>query len=86
MDLTGKHDAFGRTHNILGFVDAGSRACLVIQAVQSKATIVLLRILLNTIEQHGKPVNIRTDNEAVFTSNLFKFALRLLNIGHQKSE
>ena len=86
MDLTGKQDVVGGTHNILGIIDAGTRACLVMKAVQTKATIVLLRILLNAIEQHGKPANIRTDNEAVFASRLFRLAMRLLNIRHETSE
>jgi putative transposase len=39
--------------------------------------------LLNTIENYGKPRFIRTDNEAVFVSRLFRFGLWLLNIEHQ---
>ncbi|MDR2581280.1 MAG: integrase core domain-containing protein, partial [Fibromonadaceae bacterium] len=42
------------------------------------------RILLDVIEKFGKPKVIRTDNESVFTSRLFRFALWLLGIRHQR--
>ncbi|MDR2581667.1 MAG: hypothetical protein LBC85_11845, partial [Fibromonadaceae bacterium] len=55
-----------------------------LQAIGGKASIVLLRILLDVIEKFGKPKVIRTDNESVFTSRLFRFALWLLGIRHQR--
>ena len=84
MDLTGKIDTQNKLHNILGIVDHGSRGCLCLSGLKNKASITLLRYLLDTIERYGKPKIIRTDNEAVFTSRLFRFVLSWLGIKHQK--
>ena len=85
MDLTGKGDAVGDVHAILGIIDHGSCACLALEAVKDKASITLLRALLDVIEKFGKPKMIRTDNESVFTSRLFRFGLWFLGIKHQRS-
>jgi putative transposase len=71
---------------ILGVADNGSRALLVLQHLQTKATIQLLRILLVTIEHYGKPKILRTDNEAVFLSKLLRFALWILGIRQQRTD
>ncbi len=84
MDLTGKTDTQNKLHNILGIIDHGSRNCLCLKGLKSKASITLLRYLLDMIEHYGKPKIIRTDNEAVFTLRLFRFGLSWLNIKHQK--
>lgn len=39
-----------------------------------------------TNKKYGKPKAIRTDNEAIFTSRLFRLGLWLLGIKHQKSD
>lgn len=85
IDLTGKGDAAGDVHAILGIVDHGSRACLALEAMKDKASISLLRALLIVIEKFGKPKSIRSDNEACFTSRLFRFGLWWLGIKHQRS-
>lgn len=85
IDLTGKGDIAGGLHTIFGIADHGTRACLLLEAVKNKASITLLRALLDTIEKFGKPKSIRTDNEAVFTSRLFRFGLWWLGIKHQRS-
>jgi transposase InsO family protein len=54
--------------------------------VAEKSTILLLRCLLDAIERFGAPKILRTDNEAIFTSRLFRFALSLLGIRHQRTE
>jgi transposase InsO family protein len=84
MDLTGKSDTQNKTHNIFGIVDHGSRANLCLVGLKDKTSITLLRHLLDTIEQYGKPKVIRTDNESCFTSRLFILGLWLLNIKQQK--
>jgi transposase InsO family protein len=86
MDLTGKQDSTGQVHNILGLVEHGSRANLCLHGLRDKASITLLRHLLDAIEKYGKPTFLRTDNEAVFTSRLFRFGLWLLGIGHQRTD
>ena len=86
MDLTGKHDLDKNNLQILGIIDHGSRANLYLSAIKSKASIHLLKILLDTIEKYGKPEAMRTDNEAVFTSKLFRFGLWFLGIKHQRTD
>lgn len=86
LDLTGKTDDTGKTHMILGLVDHGSRVNLSLQALKNKSSITILRVLLDVIERCGKPRAIRTDNEAIFTSRLFRFGLRFLGIRHQTTE
>lgn len=83
LDLTGKTDDAGKTHMILGILDHGTRTNLALRALPSKATVCILRQLLDVIECYGKPRCIRTDNEAIFTSRLFRFCLRTLGIRHQ---
>jgi len=86
MDLTGKTDASGRLHNILGIIEHRSRACLMLASLADKASITLLEYLIVAIKRHGKSQYIRTDNEAIFTSRLFRFGLWLLGIKHQRTE
>jgi transposase InsO family protein len=86
VDLTGKSDASGRLHNILGIVEHQSRACLTLASLADKASITLLGYLIAAIKRYGKPQCIRTDNEGIFTSRLFRFGLWLLGIRHQRTE
>jgi transposase InsO family protein len=71
---------------VLAMVDYGSRRCLALQPVADKRSLTLLLCLLKTVRVYGKPRAIKTDNEAVFTSRLFKTGLALLNIRHQLSD
>lgn len=83
MDLSFKTDDKKVIHSILGIVDHGSRANIALQVIPTKSTTNILRVLLDVIDVYGKPKFIRTDNEAVFTSTVFKFALKFLKIRHQ---
>lgn len=67
-------------------MEHGSRANLCLRALKDKASITLLRHLLDAIEKYGKPTFLRTDNEAVFTSRLFRLGLWLLEIKHQRTD
>jgi len=82
IDLTSKVDTRKNSQTIFAIVEHASRAALTLKALPDKSSITLLRYLLNCIEQYGKPTIIRTDNEAVLTSRLFRFALKLLGIRH----
>jgi transposase InsO family protein len=42
--------------------------------------------LITAIESYGKPKAIRTDNESVFTSRLFRLGLWILGIRHQRTQ
>jgi transposase InsO family protein len=86
LDLTGKTDALGKTHALLGIVEHRSRANLTLSALKDKTALTLLRCLLDAIERYGTPKILRTDNEAVFTSLLFRVALWLLGIRHQRTD
>ncbi len=85
LDMTGLPDTNRRSHNVLGILDHGSRCLLLMQKLQNKASITLLRCLLDVIEQTGqKPTSVKTDNETVFISRLFRFGLWLLGIQHRR--
>ncbi len=84
IDLTGKTDDRGKTHSLFGVVEFNSRACLSLTALKNKSSITLLRAILDCIEAYGMPKNIRTDNEAVFTSRVFQLGLTILGIRHQR--
>ncbi|WP_303908946.1 integrase core domain-containing protein [Thiohalomonas denitrificans] len=86
MDLTGKADATGQIHSILGLLEHGSRVNLCLQALRDKSSLTLLRCLIAAVERYGKPECLRTDNEAIFTSRQFRFGLWLLGIRHQPIE
>lgn len=86
VDLTGKQDTDGVVHPILGIVDHGSRFAVALRVLRDRSTITVLRTLLDTVERHGKPRAIRTDNEAIFTTTLFRFVLAVLGIRHQRTE
>jgi len=86
LDLTGKVTLDGRTHLVLAILEHASRAALWLEALQSKTSWTLILKLIEAIKRYGKPKAVRTDNEAVFTSKVFRFALFLLGIRHQRTE
>ena len=85
IDLTGKTTLDGKTRMILGIIEHASRAALTLEALHSKSSWSLIGKLATAIKRYGKPKIIRTDNEAVFTSHVFRLALFLLGIRHQKT-
>ena len=86
LDLTGKTDANGCLHSLLGIIDHGSRALLHLQALHDKTSHTLLVCLREIIITYGKPKIIRTDNEAIFTSRAFRLGLKQLGIRHQRTD
>lgn len=85
IDLT-EHRIEPRTRQpLLGILDHGSRRMLTLDALRERTAITILRLLLDAIEYYGKPKAIRTDNEAMFTSWVFAFALQWLGIRHQRT-
>lgn len=83
MDLTGKTDEHGNLNNIIGIIEHKSRLSLSLSALKDKASITILRCLLDAVEHYGKPKFLRTDNESIFTSWLFRFGLWFIGIRHQ---
>jgi len=86
MDLTGKGDTASGMHMILGLIDHGTRALLRLTALPNKCSWTLLGHLFLAIGKYGKPKAIRTDNESVFVSRLFRAVLKLADIKHQRSD
>ena len=84
LDLTGKTDTRGQLHPVLGLLDHGTRANLRLAALANKSTFTLLGQLFLAIGRYGKPGAVRTDNESVFASRLFRAALFALGIRHQR--
>lgn len=76
-------DVEGHTHTALGVCEHYSRLSLALRRIPIKASVALLRALLDIVEVFGAPQVVRTDNEAVFTSQLFRIGLRLMGIRHQ---
>ncbi|WP_426162277.1 integrase core domain-containing protein [Pseudoduganella sp. R-34] len=84
IDMSGKVDAAGTLHMIFGILDHGSRKALALVALPNKTSWTLLGHLCVAIGRYGKPAAIRTDNERVFTSSVFRWALRFAGIRHQR--
>ncbi len=83
LDLTTLPSAPGRTQ-CLGVIDHGSRQLMGLAALPNKRTITVLRALLDIFERYGVPRSIRTDNEAIFTSPLFRLFLHCFGSSHQR--
>lgn len=81
MDLTTIDD-----RQIFGVLDSGTRALVTLRHLRTKSTINIIRVLLDTIEQYGKPASIKSDNEIVFTSKFMRLILWLLGIKRQTTQ
>ena len=86
LDLTGKDTLDGSTRIVLGILEHASRAALRLEALPGKSSWTLILRFLDAIKRYGKPLVIRTDNEAVFTSKVFRLVLLLLGIRHQRTD
>jgi putative transposase len=85
-DLLVKTDASGQPHLALAILDHGSRACLRLQRLTDKSSSTLVQELNQAVMRYGRPQFVRTDNEAVLVSRLFRLGLWLLGIRHQRIE
>lgn len=83
VDLTFVRDHQCTPRPVLGVVDHGSRICTRLTAVVNKCSWTMIGHLCLAIGQYGKPRAIRTDNERVFKSAVFKSFLKLVGIRHQ---
>ena len=85
-DLLTKTDRHGQPHLALTIVDHASRACLRLQRLPDKSSLRLLQELVQAVKRYGRPRFLRTDNEAVFVSRLFRLGLWTLGINHQRTD
>lgn len=85
-DLLVKTDQHGQPHLALALLDHGSRACLRLQRLSDKSSWTLLQELAHAVKHYGRPQFLRTDNDAVLVSRLFRLGLWLLGIRHQRIE
>jgi transposase InsO family protein len=85
MDLSFFTDTQHRTHAFIGILDHGSRLALGLQTLTRRCSWTLLGHLCMAIAQHGKPQRLRTDNEPVFNSRVFKTFLRLAGVRHENT-
>ena len=85
-DLLTKTDRHRQPHLALALVDHASRACLRLQQLSDKSSWRLLQELVQAVKQYGRPQFLRTDNEAVLVSRVFRLGLWLLGIRHQRIE
>jgi putative transposase len=83
-DLLTKTDQQGQPHVALAILDHASRACLRLQRLPDKSSWTLLQELVQAVKQYGRPTFLRTDNEAVLVSRVFRFGLWLLGIRQQR--
>jgi transposase InsO family protein len=75
----------GVLYAMLGIIDHGSRRLLCLKQLPSKCTLALLGYLFLTMARLGVPSAIRTDNEGMFRSALWKAVFKALNIRHLRS-
>jgi putative transposase len=85
-DLLTKTDQQGQPHLALAILDHASRACLRLQQLPDKSSWTLLQELIHVVKQYGRPQFVRTDNEAVLVSRLFRLGLWALGIRQQRIE
>ena len=86
IDLTHIPDVNGEPIRILGCIDTGTRACVALEQVKRKTSATLLRQVLRLCRTYGMPKVIQTDNEACFTSLIFRLGLHLAQIKHKTSD
>lgn len=86
MDATGKEDANGVTHFILGIMDHGTRMNLLLQRLELATSATILECIKEAMQLFGQPKIIRTDNASVFRSKKFRRALKELGIRQEFSE
>ncbi len=84
MDLSFYTTTDNITQPFIGIIDHGSRKLLSLNTIINKSSWTLLGHLCLTIGKYGKPKKLRTDNEVIFTSFVFKTFLKLVDIEQQK--
>ena len=83
IDATGKGDSQGEIHSVLGILDHSTRALLTLDLLEHRNAWTLLGHVFLAIGRYGKPRALRSDNDSVFRSRLFRNVLRLAGVAQQ---
>ena len=83
MDLTGLPLVDGSSIPVFGVIDHGSRVVVELVPLAKYNSLVLLGKLLLAFGTLGKPLAVRCDNDAVFTTVVFRGVLKLLGVQQQ---
>jgi transposase InsO family protein len=86
MDLTFYTGDDKVTRASIGIIDHGSRALLCLRTLTVRNSWTLLGYLCLAIGRYGKPRKLRTDNEIIFNSFVFKTFLKLVGIQKQTTD
>lgn len=86
LDVTGKADATGALHFILGIIDYGVRFVPKLEVLEGASAWLILSHLFAAIHRYGKPRIIRTDNAPVFHSKVFRTVMAAAGIRHEFTE
>ncbi len=86
IDWTFHTSAAAQPQTLLGIIDHGSRLLLRLRVAVNKSSWTVLGHVCLAIGRYGKPKAIRTDNEAMFNSRLFRGFLRVAGIRHQRTQ
>jgi transposase InsO family protein len=83
LDLTFVRESQSTQRTVFGAIDHGSRVCTRLVMILNKRSWTLIGHLCLAIGEFGKPDAIRSDNEAVFNSTVFRTFLKLAGIRKQ---
>jgi putative transposase len=83
IDMTGLPLTSGESISAFGILDHGSRICLAATPVARYNSLILLGRLIQTMGEWGLPRAIRSDNDAVFKTKLFRWTLKLIGVQQQ---
>lgn len=72
MDFMSDSLANGSKFRTLNIIDQFNRKCLRIEISRNMPSRKVIEVVQRTIDEHGKPLGIRTDNGPEFTSSLFQ--------------
>jgi putative transposase len=83
VDLTGLPLTDGSSVPVFGVIDHGSRAIVALEPVATYSSLILLGRLLVAMGTHGKPKAVRSDNDGVFKTWLFRAVLGFIGVRQQ---
>jgi putative transposase len=83
IDMTGLPLTDGNCVSVFVILDHGSRICLQVTPVARYNSLILLGKLIQTMGEWGLPRAIRSDNDAVFKTKLFRWTLKFIGVQQQ---